>query len=147
MTQISPQERAERAAAHMWEGDNAARLIGVKLDKVGPGTASASLKVKDKHLNGHKICHGGIIFTLADFAFAFACNSHNQVAVAQNNSIHYLKPGALGETLTANATETARSGRNGVYDVTVSGKGGRKIAEFRGISRVISGQHFEENKD
>jgi len=95
-------------------------------------------------LNGHRICHGGYIFTLADSAFAFACNSYNQNTVAQQNQITYLAPGKQGEILTATATEVSRTGRSGVYDVVVTGEDARTIALFRGLSRSIKGQHFSE---
>lgn len=146
MTRLTPQQIAERSAEAMWLGDEAARLVGVSLDAIGPGTATTSMQVTDKHLNGHNICHGGFIFTLADIAFAFACNSYNQVAVAQHNTISYLTPGKLGERLVATAREVSRVGRNGVYDISVSGEGGHVVAEFRGASRVIQGQHFDESE-
>jgi acyl-CoA thioesterase len=114
------------------------------LDAVGPGTATMSFTVEDHHLNGHDICHGGYIFTLADSAFAFACNSYNQLAVAQENQITFLSPGRKGERLTAVAAEAAKTGRSGVYDIIVTGGDGRKVALFRGLSRIIKGQHFEE---
>lgn len=95
-------------------------------------------------MNGHGICHGGYIFTLADSAFAFACNSYNQLVVAQQNQITYLAPGKADERLTATALEKSKTGRSGVYDVTVTGEDGRVIALFRGLSRTIKGQHFEE---
>ena len=98
----------------------------------------------EHHLNGHRICHGGYIFTLADSAFAFACNSYNQVTVAQQNSITYVNSGQPGERLTARAVESARNGRSGVYDVVVTGGDGRNVALFRGLSRTIKGQIFEE---
>lgn len=141
---MTPQERAERSAAAMWATDAASKWLGMTLDSVGPGTATLSFTVQDHHLNGHRICHGGYIFTLADSAFAFACNSYNQVTVAQENSITFLTPGQPGEVLTATATEAGRSGRSGVYDVTVTGADGRKVALFRGLSRTIKGQNFEE---
>ena len=103
-----------------------------------------SFEVQDHHLNGHDICHGGYIFTLADSTFAFACNSYNQATVAQENQITFLSPGRGGERLTAYAEETARAGRSGVYDVTVTGEDGRKVAVFRGLSRSVKGQNFEE---
>lgn len=143
---MTPQERADRSAAAMWAADAASKWLGMTLDKVGPGTAELSFTVEDHHLNGHRICHGGYIFTLADSAFAFACNSYNQVTVAQENAITYLTPGQPGERLTAHAVESARTGRSGVYDVTVTGEDGRKVALFRGLSRTIKGQHFEESK-
>lgn len=141
---MTPQEVAERSAAAMWSTDSASKWLGMTLDAVGPGTATMSFEVRDHHLNGHHICHGGYIFTLADSAFAFACNSYNALAVAQENSITYLSPGKPGERLTATATEVGRTGRSGVYDVTVTGDDGRKVALFRGLSRIIQGQHFKE---
>ena len=90
------------------------------------------------------MCHGGYIFTLADSAFAFACNSYNQITVAQENQITYLSPGKAGERLTATANETAKTGRSGVYDVTVIGGDGRQVAVFRGLSRTLPGHHFKE---
>lgn len=141
---MTPQERAERSAAAMWANDAASQWLGMTLDAVAPGSATLSFTVAPHHLNGHGICHGGYIFTLADSAFAFACNSYNQVTVAQENQITYLAPGQPSERLTAVATETARNGRSGVYDITVTGGDGRKVALFRGLSRTIRGQHFEE---
>lgn len=142
--EMTPQERAERSAAAMWATDAASQWLGMSLDSVGPGTATMSFTVQDHHLNGHHICHGGYIFTLADSAFAFACNSYNQVTVAQENSITYLTPGQPGERLTATAVESARTGRSGVYDIIVTGADDRKVALFRGLSRTIKGQNFEE---
>ncbi len=141
---MTPQERAEKSAAAMMANDRASPWLGIVLDAVGPGTATMSLVVEDHHLNGHDICHGGYIFTLADSAFAFACNSYNQTSVAQQNQITYVSPGQKGERLTARAVETSRQGRSGVYDVTVSGADGRTVALFRGLSRTIKGQNFEE---
>jgi acyl-CoA thioesterase len=145
--EISAQTRAERVAECMVARDKAARSLGIRLDRISPGAASMSMEVKSHHLNGHDICHGGIIFTLADTAFAFACNSHNQIVVAQHNTISFLKPVAEGETLTAEAQETSKDGRNGIYDVKVSIAAGDVVAHFRGCSRVIEGQHFDESKD
>ena len=141
---MTPQERPEKSAAAMWVNDRASKWLGMRLHAVGPGTATMSFEVQDHHLNGHDICHGGYIFTLADSTFAFACNSYNQVTVAQENQITFLSPGRGGERLTAHAEETARAGRSGVYDVTVTGEDGRKVAVFRGLSRSVKGQNFEE---
>lgn len=116
----------------------------MSLDEVGPGRAVISMPVRADMANGHGICHGGFIFTLADSAFAFACNSYNHRVVAQHNSITYLAPGHLGEQLTATAVEVSRAGRSGIYDVTVTGADGRQLALFRGHSRQIKGTHFEE---
>ncbi len=141
---MTPKERAEKAAAIMWENDRASPWIGMRLDTIDEGRSKMSLVVQDHHVNGHDICHGGIIFTLADSAFAFACNSRNQNTVAQHNSITYISPGKLGDTLTADAKEVSLSGRSGIYDVTVTNQNNDVIAEFRGCSRAIRGQLFEE---
>ena len=141
---MTPEERASRSAAAMRAKDRAADWFGHELVAVGPGTATVRMRVRDEHLNGHAICHGGIIFTLADTAFAYACNSYNRLVVAQHNSISYLSPGKPGEMLTATGVEASRAGRSGIYDVTVTGEDGRKVALFRGASRQIDGQHFEE---
>lgn len=141
---MTPQQRAEKSAAAMWANDRASKWLGMSLDAIAPGCATMSFVVQDHHLNGHSICHGGFIFTLADSAFAFACNSYNENTVAQQNQITYLSPGRVGERLTARAVETSKTGRSGVYDITVTGADGRKVAIFRGLSRTIKGQHFEE---
>ncbi len=144
---IDAAERARRAAAAMWAEDAASQWLGIRLEEVAPGRAVASFEVREHHVNGHGICHGGLIFTLADTAFAFACNSYNQRAVAQHNTISYLTPGRLGERLVAEAVETAREGRSGIYDVTVRGGDGRVVATFRGASRTIGGTHFDEDEE
>lgn len=141
---MTPQERAERCASIMWEADAASQWLGMRLEAVGPGTATLSMQVADHHLNGHGMCHGGLVFSLADSAFAFACNSFNARTVAQENSITFLLPALDGETLTAAAQRTASQGRSGVYDVTVSGEDGRMLAVFRGLSRTVKGHLFEE---
>ena len=142
---LTANERAQRSAQAMWATDEASKWVGLSLDQVAPGQATLSLIVQSHHTNGHKICHGGVIFTLADSAFAFACNSYNQIAVAAQNSISFIAPGQLGDVLTAHATEINRSGRNGIYDVRVSRQDGTVIAEMRGCSRLIKGQHFQED--
>jgi acyl-CoA thioesterase len=141
---MTPEEIARRSANAMWARDDASKWLGARLDAVGPGTASMSMMVEKHHTNGHDICHGGFIFTLADSAFAFACNSYNQIAVAQHNTISYIAPGFRGDRLTAQAREISRNGRSGLYDVRVTNQDGRLIAEFRGASRVIKGVHFED---
>ncbi len=142
---MTPQERASRVAEVMWASDNASAWAGLTLEAIGPGTARMTCVVQEHHLNGHGICHGGVIFTLADSAFAFACNSHNRIAVAQHNAISYLSPGQKGEVLVAEAREVSLAGRSGVTDVVVTGGDGRQVALFRGASRQISGNHFEED--
>lgn len=144
---MTPQKRAERAARAMWANDQASQQMGMRLDEIAPGRAVLSMEVQPHHLNGHKICHGGFIFTLADSAFAFACNSYNRLTVAQENQITFLAPGQLGERLTATAQEQALAGRSGVYDITVTGADGRKVALMRGLSRTVKGQHFPEEEE
>ena len=142
--QMTDQARAEKSAAAMWANDAASQGVGMVLGPVAPGRAELTLTVAARHLNGHKICHGGFIFTLADSAFAFACNSYNQLAVAHVSSITHIAPSYEGEHLTARATEVSRTGRNGIYDVTVSNQKDGVVAEFRGHSRTVKGQHFIE---
>ncbi len=144
---MDSQERAERSAAAMWATDSASQNLRMVLQSIAPGSVTVTMPVQEMMLNGHRICHGGYIFTLADTAFAFACNTYNKLVVAQENTITYLSPGKEGETLTATASEVARTGRSGVYDVVVTGEDGRKVAVFRGLSRQISGQHFEETEE
>lgn len=141
---MSPEDRARRCAEVMFAADKATPGLGMAIESVVPGRAVLTMTVRDDMLNGHNICHGGFIFTLADSAFAFACNTYNQNTVAQQNQITYLAPGQAGEVLTATAQEVSRTGRSGVYDVTVTGEDGRAVALFRGLSRTIKGQHFPE---
>jgi acyl-CoA thioesterase len=141
---MTPQNRARKCADIMFASDAASAGLGMSITHIGPGEATLTMQVRTDMLNGHRICHGGFIFTLADSAFAFACNSYNQITVAQQNQITYLTPGKAGETLTATGVETSRTGRSGIYDVTVTGEDGRTVALFRGLSRSIKGQHFEE---
>jgi acyl-CoA thioesterase len=143
---MTPQQRAERAAAAMMAKDIASQTLGMEIAQIGPGAATLRMSVTDGMLNGHHICHGGYIFTLADSAFAFACNSYNRLTVAQQNQITYVAPGQAGEKLTAVATETALAGRSGVYDVMVTGEDGRIVATMRGLSRTIKGHLFDEEE-
>jgi acyl-CoA thioesterase len=129
---------AERTAAAMAHVDEAIRSAGIRLLGVGPGWARTAMTVAPRHLNGHGLCHGGYVFLLADAALAFASNSHGTSTVASGADIDFLRPGALGEELVAEARELARSGRSGVYDVTVR-SGGATVAEFRGRTRNVPG--------
>ncbi len=135
----SADEIAHLSAEAMWADDMASQAMGMKLEKVGPGHAIISMTVAQSMVNGHGICHGGFIFTLADSTFAFACNSHSQRHVAQNCQITYLAPGRLGMRLIADARERHRAERSGIYDVTVRTDAGEVIAEFRGHCRAIPG--------
>jgi acyl-CoA thioesterase len=132
-------EIAQASADAMWADDKATRAMGMKIEKVGPGLAVLSMSIGVNMVNGHGSCHGGYIFSLADSAFAFACNSHNQRHVAQHCQISYLAPGRLGMRLIAEARERHRTERSGIYDVTVKTEAGETIAEFRGHSRSIPG--------
>lgn len=140
---LSPNEIAQRSAEAMWTRDDASKSLGIKLNNVAPGGAELSMVVEARHTNGHDICHGGFIFTLADSAFAFACNSYNQIAVAQHNSISFVAPGKLGDTLTATATEVHRGKRSGIYDIVVRNQNDETIALFRGNSRTLNGTVFD----
>jgi len=141
---MTPTDRARKSAEAMWANDNASKWAGLEITHVDEGTATLELTVEAHHCNGHAICHGGVIFMLADSAFAFACNSRNQSTVAQHNLINFLAPGKQGDRLTAHAREVSLTGRSGIYDVSVTNQDGRTIAEFRGMSRAIKGQLFDE---
>ncbi|HEV2565667.1 MAG TPA: hydroxyphenylacetyl-CoA thioesterase PaaI [Microvirga sp.] len=135
----SPREIAEACAAAMWAEDQASQGLSMVIERVSPGEAVLSMTIRPDMTNGHGICHGGFIFTLADSAFAFACNTYDQRTVAQHCAVTFLQPGRRGDTLTAHAVERNRSGRSGIYDVTVRNGKGEVIAEFRGHSRTIAG--------
>ena len=132
-------EIARLSADAMWAEDKASQSLGMKVEQVGPGFAVLSMDISDRMVNGHGFCHGGYIFMLADSAFAFACNSHNQRHVAQHCQISYVAPGRMGMRLIAEARERQRGERSGIYDVTVRSETGEIIAEFRGNSRSIPG--------
>src|SRR4051794_33338350 len=124
----------------MYDDDAASRALGITISDVAAGTAIASMKVREDMVNGHGICHGGYIFTLADTAFAFACNTYGDVTVAAGADISFLEPVHTDEHLTATAVELARRGRSGLYDVTVRTDEGTVVAEFRGRSRSLGKQ-------
>ena len=136
-------ELASRVAAAMWADDTASAGLGMRLVSVGTGTAVLEMPVRDDMVNGHGMAHGGFVFTLADSAFAFACNSRNQVTVAQACDIVFIAPAQRGDLLVAEARERTSYGRNGIYDVTVR-RGDDVIAEFRGRSRQLSGSIVKE---
>lgn len=144
MTQMTEQELAEACAKAMWNDDSASQRLGMSLDHIAPGEATLSMDITRDMSNGHGNCHGGYIFTLADSAFAFACNSRNQVTVAQQNSITYINPGRIGDRLTATAREVSLRGRSGIYDVRITNQQGQHVAEFRGHSRSVKGTHLPQ---
>jgi len=135
---LSPEDIARACADAMWSEDDASKGLGMEIVEIGPGFATLAMTVRPDMVNGQRIAHGGFIFTLADSAFAFACNSHNDRVVAAQGQITFIKPGKLGDRLVAEAREVSRGGRSGIYDVRVK-VGDTVIAEFRGHSRVIPG--------
>ena len=140
-------EVARRSAEAMWAGDRASRSLGMEILDVGPGRATLRMTVTDEMVNGHAIGHGGYTFTLADSAFAFACNSYNRVTVAAGAEIRFRAPTRLGDVLTATAAERERGGRDGTYDISVSTTDGTVVATFVGRSKEIGGVLFEVNAD
>ena len=141
---MTPEALARACAEAMWGDDPASRSLGMALGEVGPGRAAISMTVRDDMVNGHGMCHGGFIFTLADSSFAFACNTYNERVVASHCAVTFLRPARRGHRLTATAVERARSGRSGIYDVTVTDQDGSVIAEFRGHSRNLGAKFFED---
>jgi acyl-CoA thioesterase len=140
---LSPEDLARACAEAMWKEDDASSGLGMKIVDIGPGRATLTMTVAPHMVNGQRIAHGGFIFTLADSAFAFACNSHNEKSVAAQGDITFIRPGKLGDVLTATAREISRNGRSGIYDVQVTA-GEQVIAEFRGHSRTIGGTWLPE---
>ena len=133
-------EIAQQVGENLFAVDIASKdTMGMALISCEPGRAVLRMAVTERHLNGHQICHGGFIFTLADSTFAFACNSHNKNAVAAGCSIEFLKPGKLGDVLTCEGIEQTLSGRHGIYDMKVINQNGEAIAMFRGKSAQIPG--------
>jgi acyl-CoA thioesterase len=128
------QQVADQVGRTMYEHDAAAKMLGIRLDEIRPGFAKMSMHVRADMLNGHAILHGGMTFSLADTAFAYACNSRNQKTVALACSITYVIAGREGDTLSAVAQEQAQTGKTGVYDIVVTNQRGEKLAMFRGNS-------------
>jgi phenylacetic acid degradation protein PaaD len=144
VSETSPDDLAQRGAAAMWAADRASQALGVEVTDVSPGHAVARLTVTATMVNGHAIAHGGYVFLLADTAFAFACNTYGRVTVARSADITFVAPAREGDDLEAVADERHRSGRNGIYDVTVRRRpSGEVIAEFRGHSRELSATLIE----
>jgi acyl-CoA thioesterase len=139
LTSAEAQSLAERVATEMFARDRASQAMGMRISKVGPGRAELTMTVRADMLNGHATCHGGFIFTLADSAFAFACNSANLTTVASGCSIDFIAPAREDDVLTAIGRERSLSGRTGVYDIEVTNQRGETIALFRGKSYRIKG--------
>ena len=136
---LSPDDLARACADAMWKEDGASQGLGMEIVAIEPGAAILTMTIRPHMVNGHGIAHGGFIFTLADSAFAFACNSRNDRTVAAQCHISFIRPGKLGDRLIATAREISRTGRSGIYDVRVSA-GDTAIAELRGHSRTVGGQ-------
>jgi acyl-CoA thioesterase len=135
---LSADDLARACADAMWQDDTASRGLGMEIVAVGAGTATLAMTVQPNMVNGHGIAHGGFIFTLADSAFAYACNSRNERTVAAHGNISFLRPGKLGQRLVATAREVSQNGRSGIYDISVTADG-VPIAELRGHSRTVGG--------
>jgi acyl-CoA thioesterase len=135
---LSSEQLARACADVMWKEDRASQGLGMEILDIKPGHASLAMTIGPNMVNGHGIAHGGFIFTLADSAFAFACNSHNERTVAAHGNISFIRPGKLGDRLVATAREISRAGRSGIYDISVTANG-TPIAELRGHSRSIGG--------
>jgi acyl-CoA thioesterase len=133
---VSPEEVARRSAEAMWSSDTAVKALGIEVREVSPGRAELTMQVRPDMVNGHDIAHGGLIATLADSAFAYACNTYGEVTVASGFEVDFLEPARLGDVLVATAVERVRRKRSGIYDVTVR-SGDTVIAEFRGRSRSL----------
>ena len=141
---MTAQQVAEQSRDAMWRHDRASKALGMQVQAIGPGSATLCMTVREDMLNGHDICHGGLITTLADGAFAFACNSYNEVTVASGFDVNLMAAGRLGDVLTATASEVSKAGRTGVYDVTVKNQLGQAVAAFRGRSYTLKGKPLVE---
>lgn len=137
---LSPQQIADRVHEAMYANDRATKALGIQVLEVGPGRAVLTMTVREDMLNGHDICHGGLIATLADTAFAYGCNAYNEVTVASGFAIDLIAPGRLGDVLTARCAEVAKAGRTGVYDTEVTNQRGERVAVFRGRSYTARGK-------
>ena len=142
--EMTPQQLAEACSAAMHERDHCAQAMGMNIDEVSPGYARLSMTIRKDMLNGHAISHGGCMFTLCDTAFAHSCNTYNRVTVASGCSIDYVAPGYEGDILTAISKERTRSGRTGVYDITLYNQNGDELAYFRGKAYQIKGTVIPE---
>lgn len=138
--EASPQQVADAVRQAMWADDHASKALGMEVLHVGPGTARIRMTVRQDMLNGHQICHGGLMTTLADSTFAFACNAYNELTVASGFDVNIIASARLGDVLTATATEVARTRRTGVYDIEVTDQNGRRLVAFRGRSSTLTGK-------
>ena len=141
---MTPQQVADSSRDAMWRNDRASKALGMQVNAIGPGSATLCMTVREDMLNGHDICHGGLITTLSDSAFALACNSYNEVTLASGFDVNLIAAGRLGDVLTATASEVSKAGRTGVYDVTVKNQLGQAVAAFRGRSYTVKGKPLVE---
>ena len=135
-----PQQTADLVREGMFANDRASKQLGMQVLDIAPGSATLAMTVRSDMLNGHELCHGGLIATLADSAFAFACNSYNELTVASGFAIDIVAPARLGDVLSARCFEVLKAGRTGVYDAEVTNQRGERIAVFRGRSYTIKGK-------
>jgi len=138
------QEMADRAAQALFDGDRASQMLGMTIESCGPGRATVSMRVRPDMVNGHRICHGGLIFALADSAFAFACNSYGDSTVAAGAAIEFLAPGREGDLLRAIAQERWRAGKAGLYEIEVRNQRDETVALFRGRSHQVAGRLIDD---
>ncbi len=135
---------AERAVKALFDGDQASQVLGMTIESCGPGRATVLMRIRPDMVNGHRICHGGLIFALADSAFAFACNSHGHNTVAAGAAIEFLAPGREGDLLQAIAQERWRAGKAGIYEIEVRNQRDETVALFRGRSHQVAGRLIDD---
>ncbi len=137
---MTAQDLAESVREAMWEDDHASKAMGMQVLAIGPGSSTVSMTVRQDMLNGHEICHGGLMTALADTAFAFACNAYNEVTVASGFDVNLISSARKGDVLTARCSEISKSGRTGVYDVSVRNQRDEAVVAFRGRSYTVKGK-------
>lgn len=137
---VTPQQLAEQVRDRLWATDWASQALGMAITQIAPGASTATMTVRHDMLNGHGMCHGGLVTTLADSAFAFACNAYNELTVAAGFAMDIHLPAYEGDVLTARCTELDKGGRLGVYDVDVRNQHGKRVATFRGRSYTARGK-------
>jgi acyl-CoA thioesterase len=141
------QRIAERVRDHMWSTDRASQGLGMRVAAIGPGSCTMTMAVREDMLNGYGTCQGGLMTTLADSCFAFACNACNEITVAAGFDVQIIAPGRLGDVFTAVATEVSRTGRLGVYDVDVRNQRDERVLAFRGRSYTLKGKPVLASED
>lgn len=137
--ELTPQQLAQACADAMFARDQASQKLGIQIESIAPGRALLTMTVDERMIQGHGNCHGGYLFTLADSAFAFSCNTYDRATVASGCTIEYIRPAQLGDTLIATAEERTRGSRTGVYDITITNQNGKTVALFRGKSFEVNG--------